>query len=109
LFPTELAQRLQEVIARAERRAFDVDHRLVHEIAQHVGDVHHFDHVVGTNRLGSVEIEATGENRQPVEQATMSLIEQLIRPVDRDAQRAMPVEAPPIGDPKEPEAVVDPT
>jgi hypothetical protein len=42
------------------------------------------------DRLGPLEREASREDRQPPQRATLVVVEERIRPVERRAERSMP-------------------
>ena len=85
----ELSQRLEEPVPRL----FEIDdlhHRLVDEVGEQVGDIGRVV-VERADVLGRVEVEAADERGQPHEQSLLVGRQQLVRPLERVAQRAMAV------------------
>jgi hypothetical protein len=65
----------------ATRDAYD--ERLVDQGGQQVEHVRALDVVIAAHRLGSLEREAAGEDRQSVEQGPLPSVEQVVAPVQR--------------------------
>ena len=70
-FLAVLAERLQQPVAGAGTVTVGDDHRLVDQGGQQIADVERVDRVVGADRLGAVEVEPAGEDRQAVEQGPL--------------------------------------
>ena len=47
---------------------------------------------------GTFELESTGEHRTPVQQRFLRIVEQIVRPCHRMAQRLVAFQAPPCAD-----------
>ena len=84
-----LTDRLQELIARLGPARVGDDERLRHESGQQFEHVCRVDAVAGHDCFRGREREAAGENAQAVEHATFHVVEQVVGPVDRGAQRLM--------------------
>ncbi len=67
----------------------DLDQALVDERHQAVEDLHADLGRWPADRFGRGEVAATGEDRQPVEQSLAAIVEQVVAPGDRSAQRLL--------------------
>ena len=94
-FLAVLAEGLQQPVAGAGTVTVGVDHRLVDKGGQQVADVGRVDRVVGADRLGAVQVEPAGEDRQAVEEGPLLPGEELMGPLDRRPQRLMSFQAAP--------------
>ena len=83
-------------------------HRLVDQRREHRGHGRPRDVAVAADPLGGVEVERAGEGRQAPEQLLGRRFEQLVRPVDERAQRAVPLVGDPAGAGEQAEAVAEP-
>ena len=85
-----LTDRVEEPEARlAVGGLLDLDQALVDERHQAVEDVHADLGRRPADRFGRGEVAATGEDRQPIEQSLAAVVEQVVAPGDRAAQRLL--------------------
>ena len=92
LFGTVLAERLEQS-ERSGVTKVGKDHGLVDERRQHVDDIV-AERPPARDRIGSFDVEVAGEDRQPPERRTFVVIEQSPAPVERRAQRLVPLDSP---------------
>ena len=92
LFLGELADRLQQRVAGMTRQTVGVDERLAYERLEHVQHAVLVEPVTG-DRDGGVEVEPTREDRASVQQVAFPVVEQVVGPLHRVAQRLVALEA----------------
>ena len=84
------------------------DERLVDELADDVEHRERVDVVAGGDGLGGVEVEVTGEHREPREHRSLGVVELVVGPVDRRPQRLVAAHRASGRSGEEPEALVEP-
>ena len=101
-----LPDRLQHVVAGLGTGAIDDDERLVDQARQHVEHLVNGSVLVRDDELHGLEGAAAGEDRQAREDEPLHRGEEVVRPVDRGAQRVVTLHAAPAAG-EEPEALVN--
>ena len=101
-----LADRLQHVVAGLGTGAVDDDERLVDQARQHVEHIVRGSVLARDDELRGFEGAAAGEDREAREDEPLHRGEEVVRPVDRGAQRVVTLHATPAAG-EEPEALVN--
>ena len=105
--PRVLAQRVEESVAGTGGGVVGDDHRLRHQAGEMAEHVVRFDACSAGDRVGRVEGESAGEHRQAAEHQPLHRVQQVIRPVDRGAQRLMTLQHGASAAGEEPEPFVE--
>ena len=84
-----LADRLEHREARFLALLVEADEALVHELAQPVDDLAADLAGRAADGLGHVQLEPAAEHRQPIEQVARAVVEQVVAPGDRAAERLL--------------------
>jgi hypothetical protein len=103
LFRGELTDRLQHRIAGPPGRPIGDQQRLAHQGVKQIEDS---VVVIGTcDGASALEVESTGEHRTPLQQRLFAVVEEVVRPRDRVAQRLVAFLPAPRPD-QQPESVI---
>ena len=78
---------LQQPVPRLAAGRVGLHEGACHQAREQLEDVGPVDDAAGGHGFGGIEREAPGEHAQPVEHPSLGLVEQVVRPVDRGAER----------------------
>ena len=106
--PAVLPQRLELSEPGVRTGVGSGDEGLVDQPAQDVEDLARRHLVVGADRLGGVQVAASGEDRQPCEQAALVLEQQVVAPVHHRPKGLLAGQGSAGTHGEQPEAVVEP-
>ena len=101
--------RVQHLEPRVAVRVDGPDQALVREGDQAVDDVHPELGGRPAHRLGCSKVDAALEDRDPVQQSPVALVEQVVAPGDRTAERLLPLGQVPRAGGEERELVLEPS
>jgi hypothetical protein len=106
--PSVLPDRLQHPVAGPPAPGVCEDYRLLHQPGQHLEDLLRREVRAAADELGSLQLEAVGEDRQPAPEDAFALGQQLEAPIDRGVQRLVPAAGGPAARAQQPEAIPEP-
>ena len=108
VLPDGLEHAVAHTVRTAARTVGDDEQRPVGEALEEIQHRERADGLGARDDLGRVEREATGEHRQPREQASLGIRQQLVAPVHRRAERLLARDRRARTTGQEPEAIIEP-
>ena len=106
MFLGELADRLQHRKPGPPRRPVGDEQRLAHQRIQQIQNGVVVGAIESGDRAGTLEVESTGEHRTPLQQRLLGVVEQVVGPRHRVAQRLVAFQPAPRAD-QQPEPVIE--
>ena len=103
-----LADRLEEPVAGLGRLRVGHDERSCDERGEELEHVVRLDDVARPDGFGRLEAEAAREHAEPLQQQLLARVEQVVRPVDRGAQRLVALDRGARPTAEQPEPLVEP-